>query len=485
MSDAIFLNVSNEDSFVEGTVRVPAHSSLGEYLSWASDNNKMLTKNDAQLPIERPFLSVLMRTQGTRIQELNEVLLCLSAQTNGNFEVVLLGHNVSANCESEVLSLIEDQPQWLRDRIFYTRIEGGNRTRPLSVGFRVMRGEYGAILDDDDIVFDTWVDEFCKLASDFENFGKILHCGSFTQEWEAYDTQTCNRLLRSSGLVETRYCHVFNQADQLFSNQTPTLSLAFPRYVTHDLGFIPNETLTTNEDWDFLMRAYLLCGICDSLNSTSIYRLWVNTSNSHTLHRQEEWSRNHESVASLLDSIPLLLGKKTRTAIQKQKTSEELEYADTFLRETCELQCLFDGQSAFFDTEDIPTPTLVDDHLLEFNLDGLISEIVFRPTKYGSCTMSAFCATVIDKDGSEQRFDLARARSNGFQVDCSHVVFLQEEPKIFISLKTPINVERVRIYVRINPGVREFHLDQVTRGAVSLWLGRTKRWLLRRLGTGD
>ena len=43
--------------------------------------------------IARPFLTVLVRTQGKRIEPLRDALLCLAAQSDQDFEVIVLDHD--------------------------------------------------------------------------------------------------------------------------------------------------------------------------------------------------------------------------------------------------------------------------------------------------------------------------------------------------------------------------------------------------------
>ena len=43
---------------------------------------------------DAPFLSVVMRTQGKRTNALKEALLCLNAQTDQDFEVIVMASDV-------------------------------------------------------------------------------------------------------------------------------------------------------------------------------------------------------------------------------------------------------------------------------------------------------------------------------------------------------------------------------------------------------
>jgi len=95
-----------------------------------------------------PLLSVVMRTQLRRPEALRDALLCLAAQTDGRFELLLVAHDVDS---AGVESVLRDQPHWLRERTRVLTARGGTRSRPLNVGFSAARGSHVAVLDDDTV----------------------------------------------------------------------------------------------------------------------------------------------------------------------------------------------------------------------------------------------------------------------------------------------------------------------------------------------
>ena len=66
------------------------------------------------------------------------------------------------NCTNSSRSFDRDFAECVR----IVRVEGGGRARPLNVGVRQARGAYVAVLDDDDIAFAHWVEEFQRAASE-------------------------------------------------------------------------------------------------------------------------------------------------------------------------------------------------------------------------------------------------------------------------------------------------------------------------------
>ena len=251
------------------------------------------------------FLSVITRTQGSRPEALREVLLCLSAQTDMDFEVLLLGHLLDETKKELVQSIIDEQEKELRERIRYISVDEGNRTTPLNYGFAHANGEYISILDDDDIVFDNWVENF-KNGAKAAN-GRIIRAYSFTQDWEVIDESSQIKGLRAVDAPRPTYCSEFNFLDQLNCNRCPTMSLAYPAYLFQKINVIFDESLSTVEDWDYLMRAVFLCGIYDTKEPTSLYRLWKNTNNSHSVHDENEWLKNTINIQKKFLKYPIIM----------------------------------------------------------------------------------------------------------------------------------------------------------------------------------
>lgn len=252
-----------------------------------------------------PFLSVVTRTTGSRLQELKEVLLCLAAQTCQNFEVLVIGHNLESGSEESIKTILHHAPLWIQGKIRFIPVNGGGRSVPLNVGFDHAAGNYITILDDDDLIFSNWVRTFYELAE--ENNGKILKSVTVRQEYDQVET-ACSPL--SSAAVsgfERDYPEQVDPVQMLHHNQCPGLCLAFPAAVIRTFGFRFNEELNTTEDWDFILRVLPVCGVAASPKITSIYRWWRKGNSSATLHQQKEWSKNYESILDRMDENYLLL----------------------------------------------------------------------------------------------------------------------------------------------------------------------------------
>jgi hypothetical protein len=262
----------------------------------------------------RPFLSVIIRTQGKRLHTLMEALTCLSGQTDTDFEAIVVGHKLAAEGVESVKSVIDDTPDWIRAKVRLILAEGGGRARPLNVGFAAARGRYIAILDDDDIPFGHWIEEYRKL--DATTPGRVLRNTSVRQN--VTNVAVSNRIaLRSEGAPERCYPPEFDFLNHLVDNFSPNNTLAFPRGAFHDLGLRFDETLDTTEDWDFLLQAAAYCGVASSPEITGVYRWWINHESSATLHRQDEWRSNRLAILRKQDQNYLILPKGEAAKIRQ------------------------------------------------------------------------------------------------------------------------------------------------------------------------
>jgi len=239
------------------------------------------------------FLSVITRTQGNRPVTLRQVLESLDEQTDGGFELLLMAHNVPGDVAAGLYALLAEFPS-LSEKTRILPVMGGTRTKPLQAGFEAARGRYIAILDDDDLVYPNWVSAFRDLAD--AHGGKVLHTYVLAQEW--------SEAAGAAGPELWTHCRDFSLPDQLAVNNCPPLSVAFPREAFHEKGVRFDESLTTTEDWDYLMRAVFACGVADSPEVTGLYRLWTGW-NARAAHDEAEWDKNRRKIIQkFLDDPP-------------------------------------------------------------------------------------------------------------------------------------------------------------------------------------
>ncbi len=261
---------------------------------------------------------------------MSEVLLCLAAQTNTDFEVLVIGHKLDIERQIAIERVIEELPDWIREKVRLIKVDHGTRTTPLNIGFEKASGEYISILDDDDIVFDNWVEEFYNLAQ--KHSGTILHSYALLQDWEVVDIDGA-KALRASGQPNDVYCRDFNLLNQLNGNFCPPVSFACPSYAFKKLGIRFNEELTTTEDGDFLMRTALVTGVSNSLQATSIYRMWKNAENSLTVHGRKEWLLNDKLIRVGFEKTPIVFPAGLLSELQDLVSAEAQNQAAVQLNE--------------------------------------------------------------------------------------------------------------------------------------------------------
>lgn len=247
-----------------------------------------------------PFLSVIVRTLGDRQETLEEALCCLAAQTDLDFEVLVVVHG--SNRLDQVGAIVERFESNLAQRVSMYGCDGGTRGRPANLGMRNARGAYIAFLDDDDAVTADWVQRFHEGASGHP--GKLIRSLAAEQRrtW-AQDNELAAH--HATSPLAATFTTSFDLVRHIRQNETPFHCFAFPAALV-DLGYSFNERVTVCEDWDFLIRAASLCGVDDTGYVTSIYNKWANKS-SADLVAGDEWNVMRSYIHVELDRQPLLL----------------------------------------------------------------------------------------------------------------------------------------------------------------------------------
>lgn len=251
-------------------------------------------------PGTAPFLSIVLRTQGRRPETLAEVLCCLAAQTEPDFEVVLVVHGPDQAPATR--RLVEEFDGNIAQRVRVVPCAGGGRSRPANVGLRLATGEYVAFLDDDDLVLAHWVETFKRGA--LEHPGMVVRSWAAEQhrEWSADGGLATHA---PTGPLIPLYAKDFDIVRHVRQNETPIHCFAFPRAL-RDLGLELDESVTVCEDWQFFMRAASLCGVHDTRQLTAIYNKWSEHSSAQLVHAGE-WSTMRSMIHTQLDRAPFLL----------------------------------------------------------------------------------------------------------------------------------------------------------------------------------
>lgn len=427
------------------------HRAVKLYMDEQRDLHRQ--KNDG------PFLTVVTRTQGKRREMLNEMMLCLTGQSDTDFEFILVGHNLTEEGKADVTELVDELPLWLREKTTFLPIQGGTRTTPLIEAFNIAKGQYVAVLDDDDIVFDNWVAAFKETAQ--EHPGKIIHAYSVRQDWETVgETQ----IPRCADAPANIYCRDFNYIKEFVVNVCPLMSLAFPLYAYKVLGIHFDEDLTTTEDWDFLMRTASITGVANNSSITSVYRFWKSSETSQTLHNKKEWDANYEKIVERFQQFPKIL------------SSEEFESCVAMIAkglrplELCEkanipeAELFYDDGIGFTSGRTLKGKSYdgrTDEWIIcfdEFDNIGAISALRYDPQDMGGITVDSVKMKVVFADDTEKVFKQKNILFNGYTVD-EKIVFLKSDPQFVVHLAKPQKIKKVLIGYNVQDGISDEILD--------------------------
>ncbi|RYC11539.1 glycosyltransferase family A protein [Nocardioides zhouii] len=279
---------------------------------------------------DRPFLTVVTRTQGTRLLLLEETLTCLAGQTSRDFEIVLACHRVGVDALAAVREVVAATPGWLRERIRVLEVDRPGRAAPLNDAFDAARGRYVAVLDDDDAVTLDWVAAFAELESRAP--GTVLRTVALAQEVHPVPSgpDGGGAVPADDGPARPVWPAAFSMVDHLWDNASPFMTVAMPRGVYADLGRRFDEGLATNEDWAYLMDAAALAGVTSGPAATSVYRLWARTEGSRDIHDADVWRAAREAVLAEVDARVLLLPPGAGADVRRLRSELEEERAEKF-----------------------------------------------------------------------------------------------------------------------------------------------------------
>lgn len=263
----------------------------------------------------RPFLTVLLRTQGLRLEPLKDALLCLYAQSVPDFEVIVLVHDARQEDAAEVRRIVDRQPQTLRSRIRIEEVSGGTRARPLNVGVELATGSYLSVFDDDDLLFAHWVETFEKEAA--LNDGRLIRAVVANQSVEPEPWPGGLDGFKTLSWPKPEYPVQFDQLAHLLVNYSPFMSWAFPRELFFLYGVRFDEELLVAEDWDVILRGSLLCGVDDAPELTAIYHRWEGAESSYSIHSATEWKASEERVIERIDRSVIMMPPGTMRRVRQ------------------------------------------------------------------------------------------------------------------------------------------------------------------------
>lgn len=461
---------------------------IREYLQWLETKivrTEGLPKNSDE---KRPFLSVVMRTQGKRLSALQEVFLCLGGQTDMDFELLLIIHKAMRRNIEEVRRLVRKQPEELRERIRIFEVEYGKRSVPLNVGFAEAKGSYIAALDDDDLVFENWVEVFHCAAQ--QHFGRIIHTYSFAQDWTRIPEGKQAGALRAVYKPIPEYCTPFNLLDQIYANHCPFMTIAFPAFVFQEIDERFDEILDTTEDWDYIMRISALCGVYDVEEATSIYRIWKNEENSESLYSKDVWKKNQEYIWKKMEQQPLLIEKKyVSDLIEISKfryfyQTSEKKVEVMRVNEWFQPKLYLDFGEGYNERDVLRSSDSGEEHTFRYCYkikelsEKKVKSFRWDPSEKKDFVIQDLKITLRDQENVERKCKVNAGRTNGIRLERHTIVFLKEDPQICFKIKNNIHLKEIEISGKLEVKVTDEIYDKLLGESVLKKFMERLKWRL-------
>jgi SAM-dependent methyltransferase len=281
---------------------------------------------------DESFLTVVMRTQGTRPNHLREALTCLAAQTKDNFHVLVMVH--SEKPEEGVpttTTIVKEFDPTFASRVEVVHVAGGGRSRPLNVALERLRSAYVAFLDDDDLVTANWIEVFAGAADEGAIVRSVAAVRHVSMPDELHEVP-----YTAESALEFRYELKFDPVHHVWGNETPICTIAVPRSLIDTVGLRFDEQLPVLEDWDFLMRCVAFAPVRDTCEVTSIYQMWRNGESSASVHDASLWHAIQRVLQDRSDQRPLVFpaGTAGRLIDMCQRLAQYPQELEAARRET-------------------------------------------------------------------------------------------------------------------------------------------------------
>jgi hypothetical protein len=202
---------------------------------------KSMVRAREPMEFERPFLTVITRTQGLRRHTLRDTLMSLAGQSSHDFEIILAVHSGSQPAVDAIREMINEFPSSLRQQIRIISCRRPGRAAPLNDALDQAKGQYITVLDDDDIVLSHWVETFQTLAS--QSPDSLLRATCARQEFEIANAGGSSSHSRAVSWFSMDWAAAYDPVVHLHTNATPNMSMAFPAAVFLEDGLRFDESL--------------------------------------------------------------------------------------------------------------------------------------------------------------------------------------------------------------------------------------------------
>jgi hypothetical protein len=284
--------------------QVDNSATVNQFIRAYATTNVEVQRSEVPPPTTQKFLSVIMRTEGSREENLRESLTCLAAQTCDDFTVKLMVHSPNGDRVASVQSVVDEFDDRFAARCFVKQVVGGQRARPLNEALALVDSAYIAFLDDDDLVTGDWVATFLEGAK--TSMGRVVRSVTVDQQVQRTSDDGPASYTIHTGL-HAKHATTFDMVQHFYANQTPICSFAVPAETIDCFSLRFDEGLPVTEDWEFLLRTTQLAGVHDTLKVTSVYRRWVAGESSAHKVDKTVWEGTRTGILHRFDQAPMLL----------------------------------------------------------------------------------------------------------------------------------------------------------------------------------
>jgi len=427
---------------------------------------------------EKLLLSVIVLAEEGKIEELNDLFLCLSAQESTQFEIIVLVLSNKDDMRHKIVRLCDYLYEVARTSIRTVSVGERNPLAVLNETIVQLESSYFAVISGRDLLFNNWVSSFLDLAK--QNSNEVLFVYPLRQEWQVRLVNEGQRQLKAIGSINNCYCHGFNYLDQLNYNDCPSVGLAFPTHMVQKKRLKYDENLVLLGSWDFLMCAVAQCGIRTCDVPSSIVRAWKSEITAQRGFEKDEWYKEHDELIT-----------KHSTALYRDKagakTADSIPRENLFSPEFSAAHCVLTLDRANLNRATNTVIRAVFSERMGCDLSFSLTEKA--PTPYidlvfietAGFTLHHFKALFIDGTGAEREVSLAKCKHNGYKVNWNHILFIDNKPMIRIKIPDHFETGELHIGIIAREKKEETYLNYIRRGRILLFVGRCWRFAKRRI----
>ncbi|WP_293154193.1 MULTISPECIES: glycosyltransferase [unclassified Microcoleus] len=279
--------------------------------------------------VEEPLVSVIIPTKN-RPEMLTQAIQSVLNQTFADLEIIVV------NDGGVDVQLLISRLNTKSNIVYKKHDRALDRSAARNTGIRAARGKYIAYLDDDDIYYPNHIETLVKFLENGEY--KIAYTDAVMAQQEKQNGEyvTVHRSIP--------YSLDFDKDKILVSNCTPNLCLMHEKSCLDEVGLF-DETLSTHEDWDLIIRLSRKFDIAHIQETTCEFTQRNDGSNTSS-HNRTDFTRTREIIFNkyyqygeanptiLADQKEAFIAEAKELAQQVQQIQSQVIQKESQLQET-------------------------------------------------------------------------------------------------------------------------------------------------------